>query len=207
MPSLPRPDARPPEGLWPELIINGVERIHNHAVSPDGRRVAFYRDHNGQSDLFTIELDASGAPNWPSRLTFERAHVNWWEDEPPAWTPDSRFIIYGAYADDVSNLYVVPADGGQPRQLTELRYDASEPAVSPDGRLVAFSTYKDGASQIAVVPFEGGWVTGLTYGVDECGSPAWMPDGSRIIYQPRRSIRSSRPIFMLSRRRAARRCG
>ncbi len=75
--SLPLPDACPPEGLWPELVINGVERIHNHAVSPDGRLVAFYRDRNAQSDLFTIALDSDGTPNWPSRLTFERTFVNW----------------------------------------------------------------------------------------------------------------------------------
>ena len=199
MPSLPLPDASPPEGLWPELVVNGVERIHNHAVSPDGRRVAFYRDRNSQSDLFTIDLDANGAPNWPSRLTFERPYVNWWEDEPPAWTPDSRHLVYGAYDDGVSNLYVVCAEGGQPRQLTELHYDACEPAVSPDGRLVAFSTYKGSASQIAAVPLEGGWVVGLTHGSDECGSPTWMPDGSRIIYQasPQHQIKQT-DIYAIS---------
>lgn len=181
-PALPVPDPNRPEGLWPELIVNAIERIHNHAVAPDGSRVAFYRDRNAHSDLYTVELGGSGAPNWPDRLTFDRPYANWWEDEPPAWTPDSRHVIYGAYVDDVSNLFVVPAEGGEPRQLTDLPEDASEPAVSPDGRFVAFSTYKGDASQIAMVPFDGGWVTGLTYGDDECSSPTWMPDGSRVLY-------------------------
>jgi dipeptidyl aminopeptidase/acylaminoacyl peptidase len=182
--SLPLPNAEPPAGLWPELVVNGVERIHNHAVSPNGKRVAFYRDRNGHSDLFTIDIAPghSTGPNWPKRLTFERPFVNWWEDEPPAWTPDGKHLVYGAYADDVSNLYVVPAEGGQPRQLTELHYDASEPAISPDGAFVAFSTYHGDASQIAMVPFGGGWVTGLTSGSDECDSPVWMPDGARILF-------------------------
>jgi dipeptidyl aminopeptidase/acylaminoacyl peptidase len=182
LPSLPLPNPNRPEGLWPELVANGIERIHNHAVSPDGSRVAFYRDRNAHSDLYAIELGTSGTPNWPDRLTFERQRVNWWEDEPPTWTPDSRHLVYGAYVDDVSDLHVVSADGGEPRQLTELQHDASEPAVSPDGRMIAFCTYKDDVSQIALVPFDGGWVTGLTHGDDECASPTWVPDGARVLY-------------------------
>ncbi len=187
IPSLPLPNAEPPEGLWPELVIDGIERIHNHAVSPDGKRVAFYRDRNAQSDLYTIEIEINGAtPNWPNRITFNRPFVNWWEDEPPVWTPDSQHLIFGKYDDDISHLYIVPAEGGQPRQLTELQYDASEPAISPAGQRIAFSTYKGNASQIALVPLDGGWVTGLTHGDDECSSPAWLPgvDGDvlRILY-------------------------
>ena len=179
--SLALPNIEPPDGLWPELVINGIERIHNHSVSPDGTRVAFFRDRDGGSDLFTLEISGS-MPNWPNRLTFDRPFVNWWEDEPAAWTPDGRHLIYGKYDDDISHLYVVPAEGGQPRQLTELPYDASEPAISPDGTRIAFSTYKGNASQIAMVPFDGGWVTGLTHGDHECSSPTWMPNGERILY-------------------------
>lgn len=199
MPSLPLPDANTPEGLWPELVVNGVERIHNHAVSPDGRQVAFYRDRNAQSDLFSMDIESDRGPNWPNRLTFQRSHVNWWEDEPPVWTPDSQHLIYGAYDDDVSNLYIVPAVGGHPRRLTELSDDAAEPAVSPDGKLVAFSTYKGDASQIAAVPFDGGWVMGLTHGDDECASPVWTPDGSRIIYSasPKHQVKQT-DIYSIS---------
>jgi dipeptidyl aminopeptidase/acylaminoacyl peptidase len=182
IPSLTLPNAETPEGLWPELVVNGVERIHNHAVSPDGRRVAFYRDRNNQSDLYTVEIGGETQPNWPNRLTFERPHVNWWEDEPPAWTPDSQHIVYGAYVDEVSQLFVVPAEGGQPRQLTELNADAAEPAVSPDGRWIAFSTWKGDATQIAMIDFDGGWVSGLTRGDDECSAPVWMPDGSHVLF-------------------------
>jgi dipeptidyl aminopeptidase/acylaminoacyl peptidase len=199
IPSLPLPNATTPEGLWPELVVNGVERIHNHAVSPDGKRVAFYRDRNSHSDLFTIELDHSNSPNWPNRLTFDRAHGNWWEDEPAAWSPDGQWLVYGAYVDDISNLYIVSADGGEPRALTELQYDVAEPAFSPDGKLVVFSTYKGDASQIATVPVEGGWVVGLTHGSDECSAPVWSPDGSRIIYQasPQHAIKQT-DVFSIS---------
>ena len=177
--SLPLPDAQPPEGLWPELVVNGWERVHNHAVSPDGARAAFYWDRNGVSDLWVVRLDEVA---FPQQLTFNRPHVNWWEDEPPAWSPDSRWLVYGVYDEDVSNLYVVSADGSMPRALTELHYDAAEPSFSPDGMRIAFCTHKGGATQIATVPFEGGWVFGLTHGDQECSSPVFSPDGQRIVY-------------------------
>ncbi|MCS7060988.1 MAG: S9 family peptidase [Anaerolineae bacterium] len=177
--SLPLPNAEPPEGLWPELVVNGWERAHNHAVSPDGTRVAFYWDRNGYSDLWLVNTDGCG---FPQRLTFNRPFVNWWEDEPPVWSPDGKWLLYGCYTDEVSNLHLVSAEGGKPRALTELHADAAEPAFSPDGQRIAFCTYKDGATQLAVVPAEGGWVFGLTHGDLECSSPAWSPDGNQIVY-------------------------
>ncbi|HQV68703.1 MAG TPA: S9 family peptidase [Thermoflexales bacterium] len=178
--SLPLPDAAPPDGLWPELVVQGWERSHNHIVSPDGRRVAFYLDRNGHTDLWVANTDGSG---FPQQITLNRPHSNWWEEEPAAWTPDSHHLVYGAYDEyDVSHLYVVSADGGQPRQLTQLSTDASEPSVSPDGRYVVFSAERNGTTQIGVVPLDGGWTIGVTSGDLECSGPSWSPDGSRIIY-------------------------
>lgn len=182
--ALPRPDATIPDGLWPELIVQGWERIHNHAVSPDGTRVAFYWDRDGASDLWVMALEGRAAPAraFSRRLTLNRAHVNWWEDEPPVWSPDGQWLVYGAYQDEVSHLFVVSSEGNAPRQLTELHADAAEPALSPDGRHIVFSTQKGDTSQIASVPFEGGWVFGLTLSGDECSSPVWSPDGNRIVF-------------------------
>lgn len=178
--SLPLPNAAPPDGLWPELAVQGWERPHNHALSPDGARVAFYLDRNGHTDLWVARTDGSG---FPQQLTLNRPHSNWWEEEPAAWTPDSQRLVYGAYDDDgVSHLWVVEADGGPPRQLTALSADASEPAISPDGKYVAFSTERGDATQIAVVPLEGGWIIGVTSGDVECSGPSWSPDGLRILY-------------------------
>ena len=176
---MPIPNLAAPEGLWPELIVAGWERVHNHAMSPDGKRVAFYHDRNGHSDLWATSIER---PGFPDRLTFNRPFVNWWEDEPPVWSPDGEWLVYGAYSDDVSNLYVVSSRGGAPRMLTELSYDAAEPSFSPDGKTIAFSTHKAGASQIATVPFEGGWVAGLTHGEEDCSGPSWSTDGRRVVY-------------------------
>ncbi len=178
--ALARPDARTPDTLWPELVIAGWERVHNHSVSPDGSQVAFYWDRDGASDLWVLALNG---PAFPRRLTLNRTHVNWWEDEPPAWSPNSEWLVFGAYdTEGISNLHIVHSAGGAPRQLTNLSDDAFEPNFSPDGRSIVFSTQQGDASQIAMVPFDGGWVVGLTFGEDECSGPAWSPDGARVLF-------------------------
>ncbi|MCL5995040.1 MAG: S9 family peptidase [Chloroflexi bacterium] len=177
--SMPLPHAQTPEGLWPELIVSGWERVHNHAVSPDGTHVAYYRDRNGHTDLWVTGINQ---PHFPERLTFNRPFANWWEDEPPVWSPDGEWLVYGAYRDEVSNLYTVSVNGSVPRALTDLSEDVAEPCFSPDGRVIVFNTYKDGASQIATIPFEGGWISGLTQGSEECSGASWSGDGTRIIY-------------------------
>ena len=55
-----RPDAHVPESLWPELVVDGWERVHNHAISPDGTQLAFYWDRGSYSDLWVLSLAEIG---------------------------------------------------------------------------------------------------------------------------------------------------
>lgn len=190
-----QPDAHIPESLWPELVVEGWERVHNHAISPDGTQLAFYWDRGSYSDLWVLSL---ADRSFPRRLSLNRPHVNWWEDEPPVWSPDGRWLVYGTYRENVSHLFVVASQGSAPRQLTELHADAAEAAFSPDGRQIAFSTQKGDVSQIAMVPFDGGWVFGMTLSGDECSAPVWSPDGHYIVFSasPQRG-RKQNDIYLL----------
>jgi len=61
-------------------------------------------------------------------------------DQSPSWSPDSREIAYTSDRGGHRNVWVVPADGGDPRQVTD---DAAEdyfPVWSPDGNDLIFSS-------------------------------------------------------------------
>ncbi|MGH9372063.1 MAG: BamA/TamA family outer membrane protein, partial [Vicinamibacterales bacterium] len=58
----------------------------------------------------------------------------------PTWSPDGRAIAFSAMKGGVSDLFVVDASGGAPRQLTRDAYADLQPAWSPDGRTIAFAT-------------------------------------------------------------------
>jgi hypothetical protein len=50
-PSVARPDLKPPDG-WSLALINSINLIHHHALSPDGQQVAFVWERDGRSDIF-----------------------------------------------------------------------------------------------------------------------------------------------------------
>jgi Tol biopolymer transport system component len=41
---------------------------------------------------------------------------------------------------DKPQIYIIPADGGEARQLTDMRQGATDPAWSPDGKTIAFTS-------------------------------------------------------------------
>jgi dipeptidyl aminopeptidase/acylaminoacyl peptidase len=63
-------------------------------------------------------------------------------DAQPRWSPDGDRLAFVAKrgGDDAHRqLYVMPAAGGEPECLTDLKEDVGEPAWSPDGTKLVFS--------------------------------------------------------------------
>lgn len=118
---------------------------HDAALSPDGRRVvvALARlDHDAnewRGHLWMIPTDGGT----PQPFTADEAR-----DASPVWSPDGRWIAFlsnrggkrRGRKKPVMQLWVMPADGGEARQLTFFAAGVSQPAWSPDGRSLAFVT-------------------------------------------------------------------
>jgi dipeptidyl aminopeptidase/acylaminoacyl peptidase len=77
---------------------------------------------------------------------------------------------------------------GEPRALTEGRYDHSAPAWSPDGRLIAFSSNRteepddNGNTDVWTIDVETGAIAQVTTDPGSDGRPVWSPDGKWIAY-------------------------
>ncbi len=79
------------------------------AWSPDGTRIAFERASSGWShDLFTIKTDGTGEV----QLT-----ATTWNESRPAWSPDGVRLAYCCNATGSYALYVMRADGTEPRLI------------------------------------------------------------------------------------------
>ncbi len=76
------------------------------ALSPDGRRLAFVGDYQGQPTLWVRPLDAEQAQPLPGTQGARR----------PFWSPDSRSIGYFAFTE----LKRIDAAGGAPQTLTSI---------------------------------------------------------------------------------------
>jgi Tol biopolymer transport system component len=83
-------------------------------------------------------------------------------------------------------IYIMNADGGNVRRLTENNAKDSEPAWSPDGQRLAFVSLRDGNEEIYVTEVGSTEARRLTETRAADFAPAWSPDGRHIIFQSQR---------------------
>ena len=123
--------------------------------------------------------------------------------EEPAQSPDGTRIAFTSSRDFNSEIYVMDADGGAPRNLT--LHDAWDEgaAWSPDGERIAFTSDRNGDveefggrfnTDIFVMNADGSGVEQVTSDPlsRSASQPAWSPDGSSIAFG-----RSGGGIFVL----------
>ncbi len=77
----------------------------------------------------------------------------------PVLSPDGRWIAFNTYAAETSNLWVVPATGGEPVQLTTGRYGDNMPRFFPSGDRIAFRSDRPSSpgnplQYVMVMPFD-----------------------------------------------------
>src|ERR1019366_1399769 len=101
------------------------------------------------------------------------------------WSPDGKQIAFISNISGRNNLWLVPASGGWPTQLTISDQRQSQSVWSPDGTWIAFISDHDGDEQwdIFLVSPKTGDVVNLTTSPESAEEePAWSPDGRQIDY-------------------------
>jgi dipeptidyl aminopeptidase/acylaminoacyl peptidase len=91
-----------------------------------------------------------------------------------------------------STVYLVDADGGDPRQFTVAEGRDSQPRFSPSGDRLAFVSTRgadDDRPQLWVMPTTGGEARQVTDVVGGVNSVSWSPDGTRIAFTQQASER------------------
>ncbi len=117
--------------------------VSDPQVSPDGSQVAYVvawvdpDEHTRyRSQIMLVPFDGSSAPR---ALTSGRHR-----DTAPRWSPDGRFLAFLSNRDDERpQLFALPLQGGEARQLTALKRGAGAAAWSPNGERLAFSARVD----------------------------------------------------------------
>ena len=122
--------ACPAQGGDAVRLTSGTGNETDPAFSPDGTRIAFTGEYDGNVDVFVVPA-AGGVPK---RLTWHPA-----PDRVLGWTPDGKRMIFSsprtAYS-RFAEMFTVPADGGVEEKLPfPSGYEAS---MSPDGQSIAY---------------------------------------------------------------------
>jgi Tol biopolymer transport system component len=156
---------------WPEF---------DATWSPDGARIAFRSERNGDSEIWLMNADGSD----PHRLA---------RGISPAWSPDGSKIAYASPGDQpcppgrgprCSGLSIMTTDGSGQHRLPQT--DGGEyPSWSPDGKRIAFNSNLSGDHLMYIVDVDGSHVVDLSR-VGEGWQVDWSPDGRSILFTSHR---------------------
>jgi len=148
--------------------------------SPDGAKIAFISDLDGEEELYLINQDGSGKPE---ELTHGLKAMLY----APEWAPDGKRIAFG---DKDGKLYVLTLDDKKVAQV----------AQNPRGRVRDYSWSQDGGhlafimdnpnnfSSIYIWSVADGQVHRVTSDLFDAGQPSWDPDGNYLYYLSARNF-------------------
>ena len=126
----------------------------NVSWSPNGDRVLFTTNRDGNYEIYMAQADGSQIKN----LTNSSGY-----DTQPSWSPDGRQIAFASTKDGNVDIYTISAKGGFPRPLTRETSDESDPSWSRDGRWIYISSDRSGDLEVWKLPAEGGEAIRVTH--------------------------------------------
>jgi len=138
--------------------------------SPDGRRIAFQSNRDGNVELYAMNADGSGV----TRLTNSPG-----ADAAPDWSPDGRRLVFQSERDGNVELYVMNADGSGQTRLTSHPGRDLDPNWSPTGLWITWDRdvepVADQVRQVHTMRADGSLVTPLTALPSESAHAGWGP--------------------------------
>lgn len=161
------------DGKVVRRLTSGPAKHNYPSVSPDGRRMLFTGDEDGDSEIYSRRLEDSAAP-----VQLTRAPLRAFS---PGWSPSGDSIVYSALApgDAAYQIFAARPDGSHPVKLTSsVDSGNTQPAFSPDGRRIAFlNGRKGGVDRIWVMNADGTGAVPLSAGPRDA-YPAWLDAGT-----------------------------
>jgi serine/threonine-protein kinase len=155
-----------------QLTFSG--KNHFPIWTPDGQRVSFQSDREGDAAVFWQRADGTTAAERVTRPETGVAHI------PRSWSPDARTLLIGVTKNFTKSLLIFSLQDQKAVPLVGEQDSVASPhgMFSPDGRWVAYS---DGAAfQLLVQPVPS---TGAQYLIASGGRhPLWSPDGKGLYF-------------------------
>ncbi|MDP9494643.1 MAG: hypothetical protein M3P87_05320 [Actinomycetota bacterium] len=188
--------AHPAIDTWPEkvegadagrsfLLLVSVENGHQTRIPIEGSEQVWMPDYSPEGRIVVtvvtddvgrlVVMDADGSNQEVIREDAALFHH-------ADWSPDGSQIAFNGDVDGNTEIFVIPAQGGEAMRLTDHEATDWGPAWSPDGTSIAFTSDRDGDPDLYVIPATGGEPVSLTNSPGAEAGPAWSPDGEWIAF-------------------------
>jgi Tol biopolymer transport system component len=169
---MPYSGARsPPERLTVDL---GAQSL---SLSADGRRLA-YNVYRTVGNFWSVPFGRRPM-SLRDAVQVTRGNQN---SENLSLSADGKVVYYDSDLSGTSQLYRIPAGGGEPERLTTDNHQDFAPMVSPDEHTVAFHSTRTGSREVWLLSLDDGTLTRLTSTPDQEVLPRWSPDGQTLAW-------------------------
>jgi dipeptidyl aminopeptidase/acylaminoacyl peptidase len=141
-----------------ERLYFGEFDVHiSPTWSPDGKELIFVSNRGiplGSGAIWRAPVEADVMNTGKAKMIHKEQTLF---RTRPHWSPDGKRIVYSSHlGHQYTNLFVLPADGGEPYKMTFGEYDSFHPRWSPDGEWIAYISNEQGLPQLKLLKSWGG---------------------------------------------------
>jgi TolB protein len=187
-----RPSAAGSFGVYQDIILSYIERGERTAPangntdrqnylpawSPDGSKLAFTSNRDGNPEIYVMNKDGSGL----RRMTNNPAI-----DVTPTWSPTGNQLAWVSDRTGNPKIYIMNADGTGQRTLVGDSY-CDRPTWSREPfNEIAYAWRNGPGYDIKVYSFATGEAKRITDGIGSNESPAFAPNGRHIAFTSTRN--------------------
>jgi Tol biopolymer transport system component/tRNA A-37 threonylcarbamoyl transferase component Bud32 len=158
-------------------ITTGLD-AHTIALSRDGKRLA-YSKYARDLNVLMVRLSPSGTVNARSAVPITQGNQ---AIEVARLSPDGKWLVYDSDLNGNADIFIIPSDGGTPKQLTDDPSDDLAPDWSADGTLISFHSFRTGNRDVFTVGADGSGLAQATTDTLSDWYAVWGPDDNTLVY-------------------------
>jgi TolB protein len=157
-----------------------------HGFSPDGKKLIYMGDRNGQQDIWSIDIATKKETQLTQNTTL---------DDGPEYTPDGSHIYFNSVRSGTMKIWRMKPDGSNQEQVTFDEFNDWFPHISPDGKQILYISFPADIDptthpfyknvMLRIMPFGGGVPQSIAYiygGQGTINTPSWSPDGKYVAF-------------------------
>lgn len=177
----------PSEGGTPVQVTPSLPS-YLHGWSPDGKKLTYCANRNGDMDVYTISIDGTDE----MRLTTTEGL-----NDGPEYSPCGEYIWFNSVRTGLMQIWRMKTDGSEQTQMTfDKDRNSWFPHLSPDGKNVVYIAYRKGDLEphehlryknveIRMIPTKGDTpktLIKLFGGQGSFNVNSWAPDNNRFAF-------------------------